>query len=126
MGICFTVYAELLLTPKPRVPCAKSCSAATATWTSAAMSARCTPARADRRLVQLDYLAPAVERVHPREDLVLGHLTPHLEEGENVDVVRHAAIGKDLHAGEELDAHQKVDEPVLLLVVEEERLVRNP
>ena len=90
------------------------------------MSARCTPARADRRLVQLDYLAPAVERVHPREDLVLGHLTPHLEEDENVDVVRHAAIGEDLHAGEELDTHQKVDEPVLLLVVEEERLVRNP
>ena len=60
------------------------------------------------------------------EDLVLGHLTPLLEEDENVDVVRHAAIGEDPNAAEELDAHQKVDEPVLLLVVEEERLVRNP
>ena len=43
-----------------------------------------------------------------------------------MDVVRHAAIGEDLDAAEELDTHQKVDEPVLLLVVEEERLVRNP
>ena len=41
-------------------------------------------------------------------------------------VVRHAAIGEDPNAAEELDAHQKVDEPVLLLVVEEERLVRHP
>jgi len=50
------------------------------------MSARCTPPRADRRLVQLDYLAPAVERVHPREDLVLGHLATFLEKDQNVDV----------------------------------------
>ena len=52
--------------------------------------------------------------------------TPFLEEDENVDVVRHAAIGEDLNAAEELDAHQKVDKPVLLLFVEEERLVRHP
>ena len=43
-----------------------------------------------------------------------------------MDVFRDAAIGEDLDAAEELDTHQKVDEPVLLLVGEEERLVRNP
>ena len=43
-----------------------------------------------------------------------------------MDVFRDAAIGEDLDAAEELDTHQKVDEPVPLLVVEEKRLVRHP
>ncbi len=43
------LYAKLLLTPKPRVPCATACSAAAATSASAAMSVRCIPASSVER-----------------------------------------------------------------------------
>ena len=68
----------------------------------------------------------AIKTVDLRQQLPLADLVPLFEKDIDVDVVRHHAPTDQPHAGEILHAHQQLNKAVLLLLVEEERPMRDP